>query len=149
MQCLILQDFSNISTRYGKDVAKVSPPKVSRLRRPTFSVSSPFHHHRPSNQMPVHFLTAHRIGVQIVRSTKEPQGGHSPPNQEREKSLKIHSYSGKMATGEDTSVYPKKRRPVTALGPIVSCRPGRKWRSPCFSHLPVRSVEFCFQHSAR
>ena len=38
-------------------------------------VASAFHHHRPSNQTPVHFSTAHRIGVQIKRPVKRPPGG--------------------------------------------------------------------------
>ena len=46
------------------------------------------------NQTRVHFQTVHRIGLQKVRPTKEPPGGQLRPDQEREKIVRIHSYSG-------------------------------------------------------
>ena len=82
------------SPRNDGDVAKISPPEHCpdlyglHVHRPT----STLHHHQPSNQNRVHFQTAYRIGVQIVRPTKEPPGGHSRPNQEREKSSNFLSW---------------------------------------------------------
>ena len=35
-----------------------------------------FHHHQPSNQNRVHLFTAYRIGVQLIRPTKEPPCTH-------------------------------------------------------------------------
>ena len=61
-----LHAVSRICGRYGKDVAKISPPKVCAdvdgLHFPR--VPRKTHHHQPSNQTRVHIKTAHRIGVQ-------------------------------------------------------------------------------------
>ena len=87
-----------LSPRNDEDVAKISPPEHCpdflglHVHRPT----STLHHRQPSNQNRVHFQTAYSIGVQTVRPTKEPPGGHSQPNQEREKSSKFHSLLEKV-----------------------------------------------------
>ena len=94
-----------MSVRNDEDVAKISPPKtVSRFTRPPRSLSCT---HISSPSITSSFRRPTELGVQKVRPTKEPPGGHLRPNQDREASSTFHSYSWKMVGGQDTSVYPE------------------------------------------